>query len=152
MSQKVLHAIKYKDSPELATYLGNAYGTLLRNLGNPLAHIDALVPVPLHPKKMTIRGYNQSQALAEGLQQALEIPILQGLVRTQHSLSQTKKNRMERLEVVNQIFQAQENVKGKNVLLIDDVMTTGATLIACMNSLVEQGAKRVDVFVLAAGR
>ncbi|MGY6558822.1 MAG: ComF family protein [Nitritalea sp.] len=152
MSQKILHAIKYKDNPELATYLGHAYGTLVRNQGNPLKHIDALVPVPLHPKKLAMRGYNQSQALAEGLQQALHIPIVEGLVRTQHSLSQTKKNRMERLEAVNKIFQAQANVQGKHLLLIDDVMTTGATLIACMNSLVQQGAKSVDVFVLAAGR
>lgn len=151
-SQKLLHHLKYQNNPQLARLLGKLYGTILN--GQEYArNWEAIVPVPLHPVKLRRRGYNQSEEFGVGLSQVLNIPLNLMLERTLFTSTQTNKTRLERLENVEDVFQysADSAVYGKSILLIDDVMTTGATLCACGNVLLRNGAKNVDLATIAAG-
>lgn len=152
-SQKILHQLKYRNKPEVGIELGRIYGHLLSEHGFKYDW-DEITPVPLHPLKKKRRGYNQSEQFAIGLHQALEIPVSLSLKRVLFTETQTKKSRMERLENVADVFalEPNQNLSGKSILLVDDVMTTGATLATCANVLLESGAKVVDMAVLAAGK
>lgn len=152
MSQRILHQLKYKNKPELGKMLGNMYGhTLLAVFGNAW---DMVVPVPLHPTKLKSRGYNQSERFAHGLAEVLAIPAQAALQRRVYTETQTNKTRWQRWQNVESVFEINSawGVNGKNVLLVDDVMTTGATLAACANTLLDNGAQSVDIAVIAAGR
>ena len=135
--QKLLHALKYQDKQELGVYLGQLYGQELMEAGYANRY-EAVVPVPLHPKKLKQRGFNQSEALAEGLANALGLECLpDAMHRLRANPTQTRKSRLERLENVDELFQVTDNqmIKGKRVLLVDDVLTTGATLLSCGHAL-----------------
>jgi ComF family protein len=153
MSQKLLHQLKYRNKPELGVELGIIYGHLLRKQDFN-SHWDMVVPVPLHPKKQRRRGYNQSEQFARGIADVLGIPMNQGLNRIHFTETQTKKARIERIMNVSEVFLVNSDVEiqGKKVLLVDDVMTTGATLTSCANVLLTANAKIVDLAVIAAGR
>ncbi|AFL83643.1 putative amidophosphoribosyltransferase [Belliella baltica DSM 15883] len=153
MSQKLLHQLKYKNKPEVGLELGTIYGHLLKKHGFH-ANWDMVVPVPLHPQKQRRRGYNQSEQFAQGIAGVLEIPMNLGLIRTQFTETQTKKSRIERIKNVSEVFSANKSIdlKDKQILLVDDVMTTGATLTSCANVLLAANAKLVDLAVIAAGR
>ncbi|WP_421945908.1 ComF family protein [Pedobacter sp.] len=113
---------------------------------------DILIPVPLHKKKLRIRGYNQSSFIAEGISEIMNIPLDEEiLIRNTSTESQTKKNRYNRYENMKDVFgiAKPEKIKGKHILLIDDVVTTGATLEACANVLLECGAEKVSIAALA---
>ncbi|WP_304516944.1 ComF family protein [Cecembia rubra] len=152
-SQKLLHFLKYRNKPEIGVELGKIYGNLLKNHGF-ISAWDQITPVPLHPVKQKRRGYNQSEQFAIGLAEALEIPIRNDLERIHFTETQTRKSRLQRLDNVAEVFQIKNKnlVHGKRVLLVDDVMTTGATLSTCANVLWEAQAKTVDLVVLAAGK
>ncbi len=131
--QRLLHALKYEGRQELGRYLGNMYGAELAQ-SSLFAGIDLIVPVPLHPRKRRQRGYNQSDCFAEGLSEALGRPWLpNALIRQSFTQTQTRKSRFERLRNVEEAFALQQPqaLSGKHILLVDDVMTTGATLEAC---------------------
>jgi ComF family protein len=135
--QQLLHKLKYRGHPLIGEELGKTTGNILRQTGC-FNNIDALIPVPLHPKKQRIRGYNQSKHIAYGISLVSDIPLLTGnLVRTVHTSSQTTKNRFERWENVSNIFSVlyPEKLNNKHILLIDDVVTTGATLESCARAL-----------------
>lgn len=152
MSQRILHQLKYKNKPELGNLLGKMYGrTLLETFGRAW-HI--VIPVPLHPLKFKKRGYNQSERFAQGLAEALAIPTYAGLRRVRFTETQTNKSRLQRWENVESVFDVSPewDLNEKNILLVDDVMTTGATLAACANTLLNAGASSVDIAVIAAGR
>ena len=152
-SQKLLHQLKYKNKPEIGVELGRIYGYLLKEHGfQPFW--DQITPVPLHPLKQKRRGYNQSEQFALGLSEALEIPVSMDLERIQFTETQTKKSRLQRLANVADVFQIKngKQVLGKKILLVDDVMTTGATLATCANVLWSAHASSIDLAVLAAGR
>jgi len=137
--QHLMHGLKYKGNKELGLYLGRLMGYAL-NEANRFRYIDALIPLPLFPSKEKKRGYNQATVLCEGIAQVLDKPILKDVViRTTHTDSQTKKNRVQRWENMEGRFELvrAEAIKGKHVLLIDDVITTGATLEACGLELLE---------------
>ncbi len=152
LSQKLLHQLKYKNKPQLGEVLGKLYGQRLI-LDNFDHHWDFVVPVPLHPLKLRSRGYNQSAKFAMGLSHSLDIPLHEGLQRIKFTQTQTRKSRMERWENVKDVFHFEgKDMVGKNILLVDDVMTTGATLAACANALLSAGSKKVDLAVIAAGR
>lgn len=153
MSQKLLHQLKYKNKPEVGVELGTIYGHLLKKHYFD-SHWDMVVPVPLHPQKQRRRGYNQSEQFANGIAEVLEIPMNRGLIRTQFTETQTKKSRMERIMNVSEVFLANKDIEleGKKILLVDDVMTTGATLTSCANVLLAADAKLVDLAVIAAGK
>lgn len=116
-----------------------------------LSACDALVPVPLHPKRLRWRGFNQSRELARLLSARRGLPMVQqGLVRVRRTTPQMELKREARAENIRGAFQARkEFVAGRSVLLVDDIMTTGSTLEECARALVAAGAARVDVLVLA---
>jgi ComF family protein len=150
--QRLLHAIKYKNAHDLAVHLGAYHANDLAATGY-FNDIDVLVPIPLHPKKQRQRGYNQSACFAEGLASVLQKPVItDALKRTTHSGTQTKRNRFERWENVEGIFEVNSTaLAGKHVLLVDDVITTGATIEAAWTVLHGAGAK-VSVCCLAYAR
>lgn len=135
--QKLLHSIKYQKNRKLAIQLGMWYGETLRE--NPFfKNLDLIVPVPLHKKKMLERGFNQSEEFAKGLGKTLNIPVSSSnLIRTDYTVTQTRKNKIERWENVKDKFELlnPEELAGKSVLIVDDVITTGATMDACYQAL-----------------
>ena len=128
-TQRILHHIKYHEGRELGRFMGRMIGKRLKN-NNKFSSIDALIPIPLHSKKEFLRGYNQSLVIAEGIQEEFEIPIVHGLYRKTHDVSQTKKSKEERFENVKGKFAVKTNELGKyqHVMIVDDVLTTGSTL------------------------
>jgi ComF family protein len=151
-SQALLHLLKYKNKPELGEELGRLYGLSL--LEKDFASFwDVLVAVPLHPLKKQRRGYNQSECFARGLSKVLGIPYRELLVRRKFTTTQTNKSRLERLENVDDVFALNEGqvTQGLRILLVDDILTTGATLCACAQTLLQGGAKHVDLATIAAG-
>lgn len=152
-SQKLLHQLKYRNKPEIGIELGRIYGQLLKTAGFQ-DNWDQITPVPLHSTKFKRRGYNQSEQFALGLHTSLNVPVVLSINRRVFTETQTQKSRMERLQNVEGVFEVVESslISGKRILIVDDVMTTGATLISCANLLLENGAQTVDMAVIAAGK
>ena len=137
--QQLIHQFKYKDNKELAHYFGTLMGETLQNSAR-FQLPDALVPLPLFPDKEYKRGYNQAALLCEGIAEVLRVPVLYNTVlRTRYTTTQTHKTRMERWQNVEGVFVCASNteLQQKNVLLVDDVITTGATIEACGNAIIE---------------
>ncbi|MEQ1747336.1 MAG: phosphoribosyltransferase family protein [Saprospiraceae bacterium] len=149
--QKALHRLKYQNQPDIGVRIGWLLGNQLRQ--SPLYRdLDGIVPVPLHPQKEHLRGYNQSEKLAEGIAETLNVPVLKGvLVRVSISESQTRKKRMARFENVDEVFAVRrpDRAKGKHLLLVDDVLTTGATLEACGKQLLNVPNVRLSMATIA---
>jgi ComF family protein len=127
--QHLLHQFKYKNSPDIGVRIGQLYGEELVASGCPLP--DVIVPIPLHPKKLVIRGYNQSERFAEGLSQSLKIPVdTKNFIRNTFTETQTRKSRFDRWNNVKDIFYCvdPELFNHKHILLVDDVITTGSTI------------------------
>jgi len=135
--QSLLHQFKYNDRPEVGTRLGELYGAELKKVTD-LQLPDVVVPVPLHPRKQNKRGYNQSEYFATGLAKALSIPVsCDTLKRGSFTASQTKKSRFSRYENMKEVFFIDDEraFANKHVLIVDDIITTGATIEACANAI-----------------
>jgi ComF family protein len=133
--QRILHELKYSNNPELGVMLGQIYGSKLREHG---IHFDAIIAIPLHEKKEKLRGYNQSDCFAQGLAQSLKCEHLKNVVvRDKFTETQTKKARFDRWLNVGDVFGIKNPflIQNKKVLLVDDVITTGATIEACAQSI-----------------
>lgn len=146
--QHLLHQLKYQGNKDAGYFLGQQLGESIRN-AEQFQGIDYLVPIPLHPKKEHLRGYNQSFVIAQGVEEKTGIPINKGvLIRKVYTSTQTRKSREERWDNVKEIFDVidAEVFVSKHVLLIDDVLTTGATLMAAGSTLL----KVPDIIVSAA--
>jgi len=152
--QKLMHELKYNHRKELGTLLGRWYGTALKSNGYDAA-FDCVVPVPLHKSRERSRGYNQSEFFALGLAEAFEIPCIpKALLRTRANETQTRKNRIERWNNVNGLFIPAEGgaLKDQRVLLVDDVLTTGSTLMACGEAVLQAEARSLSFGLLAAAK
>jgi len=149
--QKLLHILKYKGNKEIGELMGKYAAIDL--LDSPdFTSIDLIIPVPLHPKKYKIRGYNQSEWIGKGISTILDKPQdISILVRIRENATQTKKSVYERFENTEGIFELSDKtiLEGKHVLLVDDVLTTGSTLEACVKALLETKGIKVSIFTLA---
>lgn len=151
----ILHTIKYKNHQQLGIAMGEMFGAELLRSGF-METIDAIVPVPLHSKRQRSRGYNQSSLLAQGISRVTCIPVIDtAVIRTKNTESQTRKNKEERTQNVAHIFEVAqpELIQKKHILLLDDVITTGATCLSCAESILEQGfVSNISVASLALAR
>lgn len=149
--QNLIHEFKYRGNKELGNYLGNLIGKSLLE-SNRFQSIDAIIPLPLFEKKEKLRGFNQSEILCKGIAEITGIPVItKNVIRKVHTETQTKKHRTERWENVHQTFHVvnPENLAGKHVLLVDDVITTGATLEACAAEIFKINNVRISIAALA---
>jgi ComF family protein len=149
--QAMMHQFKYRNSPKIGNKLGEIAGQKLTSSSNH-QDIDFIIPVPLHPRKLRQRGYNQSQQFAEGLSTRLNIPVdTVNLIRLKHTDTQTKKARFSRYENMKDVFGIRdaEQLAGKHVLLVDDIITTGSTIEACGLELLKIPGVKVSVAAIA---
>jgi ComF family protein len=149
LMQRLMHQFKYKGNKELGLQLGKMAGNQL--LRSNRFKVDALVPLPLFPAKEKKRGYNQATILCEGMAEIMNIPVLEKvIIRPRHTATQTKKGRIERWKNVADRFMLVDPapLKNKHVLLVDDVVTTGATLEACGHELIKVENARLSVMTL----
>jgi ComF family protein len=149
--QWALHHLKYSNQPDIGRRLGHLLGAQMWHNAH-FRTIDVIVPVPLHPRKERQRGYNQSAAIANGLAEVLHAPVLPHvLARGAYTTSQTRKHRMERFQNVEAVFSMvrPQAVMGKHVLLVDDVLTTGATIETCGNLLASVEGVKISMATIA---
>lgn len=149
--QELLHRLKYLGKHEIGLRLGQGYGHQLRE--SPFyKDIDLIVPVPLHPRKERLRGYNQSAMFAKGLAESMGKPWSKNaLLRNTFTETQTHKSRVERLENVLEVFEVANTkaLENKHILLVDDVMTTGATLEACGSKILAVPGTKLSMVTIA---
>lgn len=150
IARALVHALKYHDRLDLAPTMGRWMAQAGRTL---LSEADAIVPVPLHWRRQWARRFNQSALLAAELSRTCGVPIVTALRRVKPTIQQVGLGRSERAQNVQGAFRVPDESKphviGRRLVLVDDVLTSGATAEACARSLVRAGAKRVDVVVFA---
>lgn len=148
--KRMMQALKYGKKPQVGSFLGEYYGNLLRRDG-AFSNATHVIPVPLHRSRKATRGYNQSEKIANGLAKGLGIEVdTKSLMRVGETQTQTRKGKSERWENVKSVFELKRPVTG-HVLLVDDVITTGATLEACLRVLYAQDEPPASVVVIALG-
>jgi ComF family protein len=144
--ERLARALKFANHRAVAGPVGARLADGVRGSG---WRLDAVVPVPLHWVRGLERGYNQSRELASGIANALEVPVLDALERTRSTKRQARLEKLERAGNVRDAFQVVTEVKGLELLLVDDVHTSGATITEASLALVAAGAKRVRVAMIA---
>ena len=151
IAQKLLHQLKYRGVEEISSLVGGWHVAQIQQCAY-FEKPDLVTYVPLHSSKLRKRGYNQVKGYATTIGSSLNVPICDdALMRNTNTKTQTKKGRYDRWQNVNEIFAVKETslIKGKHILLVDDVVTTGATLEACGNKLLEAGAQSVSFMAMA---
>lgn len=147
--QNLIHNIKYRGQNEAAKFIGEEYGRALKNSALNLP--EKIVPVPLHKKKLKERGFNQSTWFAYGIASQLGVPVLEdALKRNVYTETQTKKSRYERWKNVGEIFSLDnpDAIKNCHLLLVDDIVTSGATMEACGIKLLEAENVQLSIGVI----
>lgn len=149
--RRILHMLKYGGYKELGEVMGRYMSAELSS-GEFFDGVDMIIPVPLHRKKQKLRGYNQSEWIARGIASVTGIPLCaECMIREKNTETQTRKSTFERWENVEEIFRLCDTVhfEGKHVLLVDDVLTTGATTVACASAFARVSGIRISVLTLA---
>ena len=149
--QKILHQLKYKGNREVGITIGKWYGDDLKEVKG-FNDADMILPVPLHKNRLKKRGYNQSTCFGLGLSQSMKIEMREDLlIRRKETQTQTRKSRFDRWENVSEKFELRnaEGLRNKHVILIDDVITTGATLEACAQELKKAEGVKVSIATIA---
>jgi len=147
---QLVYDLKYHDSPEIGVTMGRLMAREFM-IDGFFEGIDVVVPVPLAKKRQRQRGYNQSQMLAQGVSEVTGLPIYNKVLRrTRFEGSQTQMGRWERLENVENVFELKDpaSLQGRHVLLIDDVVTTGATMVACAREILKAEGVRISLLAL----
>lgn len=151
--QNILHELKYRNNPELATFMGKWFANTVLKESFESEKPDLIIGVPLHPLKHKRRGYNQADEIAKGLSEILQIEYsTTALARNTFTETQTKKSRFKRFENMNGVFSVKEPdiIKGKHIVLVDDVLTTGATLEIAGKELLKADAAAISIITIAA--
>ncbi len=149
--RQILHLLKYGGRKELGATMGRYMASELLPSGF-FKGIDVIIPVPLHKKKQQLRGYNQSEWIVRGIAAVTGISVnTESIIRRKNTETQTRKSAFERWENVDGIFElhSSEPLQGKHVLVVDDVLTTGATTVACASALMEVQGIRISILTLA---
>ena len=148
--QHLMHQIKYKGAEDLGFYLGYWAGQSLKKY-HFFDEIDCIVPIPLHTKRFKERGYNQAECIARGLAEALDKPLIaQGLVKINPVDSLIGLDRSQRFKLLRDSFEVNVDIEEKHSLIVDDTLTTGATLLAAGEKIKAAGAQGISFFTLAA--
>jgi ComF family protein len=150
IAQKLIHALKYDGKSEVGLYIGKYYGRILSNYLDP----DIIIPVPLHYKKLRKRGYNQSASFARGLGEVFgNSEVHEELIyRIKNIESQTRKNKLSRWQNVDNIYsEVSEDLSGKSAMVVDDVITTGATIGMLCEKLKEAKISTIHILCIARG-
>jgi len=149
-AQSILHNIKYTGKPDLSIFFGIKLGKELIKLH---FKFDVIIPVPLHPSRLRSRGYNQSEGLAIGISEITDIPIDSSLVqRIRKTTSQTQKSKMSRWKGIQNIYSTNYDFSGMSVLIVDDVITTGATVGELADLINLNGVKSIGIVSLARAK
>ncbi|MBK7762364.1 MAG: ComF family protein [Bacteroidetes bacterium] len=149
--QSILHALKYKGNKKVGTILGKRCGQIASSF-SWIKDIDVIIPIPLSKQKYKQRGYNQSEFLAQGFAEEIPIPLdTTSVIRAKNTISQTTLSITERMQNMKDAFTVihPNELINKHILLIDDVMTTGATLEACAKAILQAQASKVSILTLA---
>jgi ComF family protein len=152
--QELMYGLKYRRKKNIGLFLGEYYGKMLLK-NKKFAEIDYIVPIPLHPSKLRKRGYNQSEMIGRGMEKGMKKEMLVNvLVRKKFTETQTKKSRMERWENVESVFALEDSKRfnNKHILLVDDVITTGSTMEACVHAVQKAENVKVSVVCLACAK
>jgi ComF family protein len=150
--QHLLHALKYKNLPEVGVALGRMYGHDLLRAGYG-EKFDLIIPVPIHSSRRRKRGYNQSEEFGKGLAEVLGVPCRDNLMeRVVRTGTQTRKSRLNRWQNVSSVFSVTHpaGIENRKILLVDDVVTTGATLEACGQALIDAGCGELSIACIAS--
>ena len=148
----LVYQLKYYDKPEIGIWMGRLMAEEMKDSGF-FDGIDLIVPVPITPERQRWRGYNQSEEIAKGITSVIPLPICtQAVIRNTFNKSQTKNTRQERIENVKDAFTLTdaECIRGKHLLLVDDIITTGATLSSCAQELDKAGDIRLSILAWGA--
>lgn len=152
VAQKLIHSLKYKNTPQVGVALGKWYGHQLKSID---LKADLIIPVPIHRKKELSRGYNQSQKIAEGLSEKLNIPVdSNSVIRHVETKTQTKKGKVDRWVNVDSIYKVKrpDELFGKTAIVVDDVITTGATMGMLLDVLIKAGVTDIAIVAIASGK
>lgn len=147
---RIVYSMKYHNHPETGEFMGRMLAEEIREQGF-FNDIDLIIPIPLTKKRQRIRGYNQSREIARGVSDIMKIPVVtNAVVRKSFKSSQTQMDRWQRLENVKDVFRLKNGsaLKGKHILIIDDVVTTGATIISCSREIMKCGDVKFSVLSL----
>ncbi|WP_370088410.1 ComF family protein [Ekhidna sp.] len=151
IAQKLLHQLKYKGKKDLGILLGYWFAPNLSEMGTD---VDFIIPVPLHKSKKRKRGFNQSECIAEGLSETLEKPVELNLVtRLVATQSQTRKSKVQRWRNLENVYsKVDRDLTGMSILIVDDVITTGATVGMLCDRLIEANAAAIHIACIARGK
>lgn len=152
--KELIHNIKFFGNKDLGEWSGKILGEFLKDI-SWINEIENIIPVPLHENRLKDRGFNQAKAIAKGVSDILEIKILENalsrIIDTPHQIGLHRKERIKNIKNAFKVIN-KEVIKGKNILIIDDVYTTGATIDACARKLIQAGAAKVYFATLATGK
>jgi ComF family protein len=148
--QSIIHALKYKEQKQAGIILGKRMGMSIRD-SERFSNLNYIIPVPMHPNKIKQRGYNQAEVIAEAVSEITGVPLCHALIKKKQTNTQTKKGKLERWQNMREGFERNFPLlpEGSHVLLLDDVLTTGATLEACAQALLSITGIRISIATLA---
>lgn len=149
IAQKLLHQLKYNGKKEIGESLGSWFADSLTGL-----EVDFIIPIPLHPNRKRKRGYNQSSYIAKGIGNQLGIEVREDIIsRARQTTTQTKKSKVQRWQDLENVYSdASEVVRNRKVLVVDDVITTGATIGMLCERLSAQGVQEIHIAAVARGQ
>lgn len=151
VAQSLIHELKYHGNQDIGIYLGKLIGENLF-LEKDYKDVDQIIPVPLHPKKRKKRGYNQAEIIAKGIANNMGVDVAPNiLIRKKHTETQTHKTAEERIENMKDVFAIKDAnlLSKKHILVVDDVLTTGATLSNCIEILKQHTSAKISFYCVA---